>query len=234
VALCVVSGRTYLVTANQGCARGSPGYDERARVGSVTLDPREFPQAAALQPRTALGALVVSEVGADPDGDGDYDRLYAFGARSLAVWTPSLDLVYESGEALERLTAARFPKQFNADARSGAFDRSSGFNGPAPRSVTVAALAGGPTLAFVALQGIGGIVAFELSDPAHPAVAAYVNTRGFSGEVAKGKGGDAGPGGLLFIPAGDSPNGKPLLVACHEISGTVTVFEIAVRRTRRG
>jgi DNA-binding beta-propeller fold protein YncE len=234
VALAVVSGRTFLVTANQGRARECPGYDERARVGSVTLDPREFPGAAALQPRTALGPLVVSEVGADPDGDGDYDRLLAFGARSLAVWTPALDLVAETGEALERLAAARQPKQFNAEPRTGAFDRRSNFNGPAPRSVAVAALEGGPTLAFVALQGIGGIVTFDLSDPARPAIAHYVNTRDFHGDVAKGTAGDVAPRGLLFIPAGESPNGKPLLVACHEISGTVTVFEISVRRARRG
>lgn len=38
--------------------------------------------------------------------------------------------------------------------------------------------------------------------------------------------GDLGPEGLAFIPAASSPNGKNLLVAGNEVSGTTTVFQI--------
>ena len=37
-----------------------------------------------------------------------------------------------------------------------------------------------------------------------------------------------GPEGLLFIPAGASPNGRPMLVACNEVSGTTTLWEVTV------
>ena len=34
------------------------------------------------------------------------------------------------------------------------------------------------------------------------------------------------PEGLDFIPASESPNGKPLLIAAFEVSGTVAIFEL--------
>jgi hypothetical protein len=40
--------------------------------------------------------------------------------------------------------------------------------------------------------------------------------------------GDLGPEGLLFIPAGASPNGRPMLVVCNEVSGTTTMWEVMV------
>ena len=39
-------------------------------------------------------------------------------------------------------------------------------------------------------------------------------------------GGDRGPEGLTLIPAHRSPNGKPLLIVGHEVSGTTTVLQI--------
>jgi hypothetical protein len=35
------------------------------------------------------------------------------------------------------------------------------------------------------------------------------------------------PEGLDFIPAASSPNGKPLLIAAFEVSGTVAIFELS-------
>ena len=38
--------------------------------------------------------------------------------------------------------------------------------------------------------------------------------------------GDLGPEGLVFVPAKDSPNGKPLLVVGNEVSGTTAVYQL--------
>ena len=47
----------------------------------------------------------------------------------------------------------------------------------------------------------------------------YLNTR-------NGTGGDLGPEGLAFVPAKDSPNGKPLLIVGKQISGTTAGLQI--------
>ena len=38
--------------------------------------------------------------------------------------------------------------------------------------------------------------------------------------------GDLGPEGLVFIPAKQSPNGKPLLMVGNEVSGSTSVFQL--------
>ena len=38
--------------------------------------------------------------------------------------------------------------------------------------------------------------------------------------------GDLGPEGLVFIPAHSSPNGKPLLLVGHEVSGSTSVLQL--------
>ena len=35
-----------------------------------------------------------------------------------------------------------------------------------------------------------------------------------------------GPEGLVFIPASDSPNGKPLLLVGYEVSGSTSVIQL--------
>ena len=42
----------------------------------------------------------------DYDGDGDYDELYSIGGRSFSIWnTATGELVWDSGDQLERITA---------------------------------------------------------------------------------------------------------------------------------
>jgi len=47
--------------------------------------------------------------------------------------------------------------------------------------------------------------------------------------VKKGTAGDLGPEGFKFISAEQSPTGKPMLAAAHEISGTTALYEITVK-----
>jgi hypothetical protein len=127
-------GQTFLVTANEGDSRAYSGFNEEARIGGLALDPAAFPNAASLQQNANLGRLKVSRVGGDTDGDGDFDRLFTLGARSFSIWTTSGHQVYDSGDALERITAAAEPANFNSDNEAnGSLDSRSDDKGPEPR-----------------------------------------------------------------------------------------------------
>lgn len=220
-------GKAWLITANEGDTRDWDAFDDEARVSTLALDPVAFPDAAALKTAAQLGRLVVSDRDGDTDGDGDFDALHAFGARSVSIWNTDGTLAWDGGDQFEALIAAELPAEFNTDnAENGSFDTRSDNKGPEPEGVTTARLFG-TTWAFVALERVGGIVALDVSDPTQPALASYVNTRDFAGDPEAGTAGDLGPEGLFVIPAASSPTGEPLLVVSFEVSGTVGIFRIA-------
>jgi len=203
-------GQTYYVTANEGDAR-----DEDARVADLSLDDEAFPDADSLQDEAALGRLEVSTIDGDTDGDGDFDALFSYGARSFSIWDSAGNRVFDSGDAFERITADQVPDLFNSNGTPDTFDERSDNKGPEPEGVAVGEI-DGQTFAFIGLERVGGIMVYDVSDPAAPSFVQYVNTPE-----------DIGPEGLAFIAAEDSPTGAPLLAVSHEESGTTTLFGIA-------
>jgi hypothetical protein len=217
---------TFLVMANEGDSRDYSGFSELARVGGLSLDPVEFPNAAELQRNAALGRLRVTTTAGDTDGDGDFDQLYSFGGRSLSIRDATGELIWDSGDMIERVTAAALPAFFNSDEDSNAsFDTRSDDKGPEPEGLTLGRV-GRRTYAFVSLERIGGIVVVDVTDPWLPSFVQYVNTRDFTGAPEAGTAGDLAPEGLIFISDDDSPTGEALLVAAYEISGTTRVFGV--------
>lgn len=223
-------GQTYLVMANEGDTREWPGFREDVRLSTRNLDTNAFPNGADLKRTNNLGRLAVSSVDGDLDDDGDLDEIYAYGARSFSIRTTTGGLVWDSGDELEQLTATLLPTRFNASHSNNTLDNRSPSKGPEPESVTVGKVRG-RTLAFVGLERIGGIAVYNVSDPFNPRLEDYVNTRVFLNPFNFATAGDLGPEGLAFIAAEDSPNGQPLLVVAHEISGSTTVFQINMRNT---
>jgi 2',3'-cyclic-nucleotide 2'-phosphodiesterase/3'-nucleotidase/5'-nucleotidase len=220
------NGRTLLFTASEGDSRDYEGFGEEARVKDLILDPAAFPNAAQLQSPAKLGRLKVTTTRGDVDGDGDYDALYSFGARSFSIWTDDGALVFDSGSAFERLTAAQLPNAFNSDnEENDSFDGRSDDKGPEPEAVVLGKV-GVRTYAFIGLERIGGIMVYDVSYPYSPKFVQYVNGRNFSGDAQTGGALDLAPEGLLFISDRDSPTGKALLVAAHEVSGSTTIYEI--------
>jgi 2',3'-cyclic-nucleotide 2'-phosphodiesterase/3'-nucleotidase/5'-nucleotidase len=216
-------GATYLITANEGDSRDYPGFSEETRVADLTLDPTAFPDAANLQQEDQLGRLKVTNATGDTDGDGDLDRLLPHGARSFSIWTEDGELVFDSGDAFEQITAEEFPDGFNAQ---DAVDDRSDDKGPEPEGIVLGE-ASGRTYAFIGLERTGGIMVYDISDPLSPSFVQYINTRILGGDPGAGTAGDVAPEGLIFIRGEDSPNGSPLLVVAYEVSGTTTIFEIA-------
>lgn len=220
-----VRGRTYLITANEGDARDYDAFSEERRVSALTLDPTIFPNAATLRTNAQLGRLNVTRVNGDTDGDGDYDALYAFGARSFSILTDRGVRVFDSGDQIERITAAQFPAFFNSENDANTFDTRSDNKGPEPEGVTTGEILG-RTFAFIGLERIGGVMVYDVTNPFAPRFVEYVNNRNFTGDPEAGTAGDLGPEGLLFIPRFASPTLRPLLVTANEISGTTTIYEV--------
>lgn len=226
-------GRTYLITANEGDAReytGTGGLVEEIRIGSgsYVLDPIVFPNATTLKDQLNLGRLNVTKSnGFQGDGDSEYERMFAFGARSFSIWNASGEQVYDSGDDIEQITAERYPLNFNAGNTNNTRDDRSDNKGPEPEGVAVAELCD-RTYAFIALERIGGILVYDISRPDNPTFVQYVNNRDFTVDPQLPGAGDLGPEGVHFISKRDSPSDHPLLVVANEVSGTTTVYKIDV------
>jgi hypothetical protein len=238
-----VQGRTYLITANEGDARAYGGFSEERRVGNAAyvLDPVVFPNAAELKVNTALGRLTVSTATGDLNGDGKFERIDVFGARSVSILGPQGEFVWDSGEMFERI-AERFDlvndpvggrTLFNTTSTANSRKNRSDDKGVEPESVTVGEV-DGRIYAFVGLERDGGIVVLDVSEPTAPEYVTYVNNRKFPRDAGGNllgcndvnDCGDLGPEGLTFVPAAQSPTGRALLVVSNEVSSTTTLWEI--------
>ena len=220
-----VGGQTLIVTANEGDAREYDGFEEEARIKDLVLDPTAFPNAAELQLDQNLGRLTVTTTLGDTDGDGDYDELYALGARSFSIFQPDGTLVFDSGDALEQITAAEIPDFFNSTNDETDPDGRSDAKGPEPEGIALGEI-DGATYAFVGLERVGGVAMFDITDPANVSFVDYLNPRDFLADPTTSAAGDLGPEGLLFISAADSPTGSPLLVVTNEVSGTTSIYSV--------
>ena len=250
-----VRNKTYYITANEGDDRGDA--DEDARGDAIRLkdieDVISFGR-TELEATDGIADLIENEQ-YEPlkrlnistidglDADGKLAELYSYGARSFSIWDSQGELVWDSGDALEQITAAAFPENFNASNTGDEIDNRSDNKGPEPEAVTIAKL-WGRTYAFIGLERIGGVVIYDVGNPRAPKYVDYVNNRSFLGydyeEVADDdeengtnelavllpQAGDLGPESLLVIPDHKSPTRRPLLVVANEVSGTTTVFEI--------
>ncbi|MCB0561242.1 MAG: choice-of-anchor I family protein [Phaeodactylibacter sp.] len=221
-----VGGKGYLITANEGHARDYKGYTEEFRVKDkeMVLDEHSFPGGQYLKDDVLLGRLRVSRASGDSDGDGRFEALYTFGGRSFSIWDAATGAqVYDSGNALEQITAADpvFGALFNSQNDKNDLKSRSDDKGPEPASVTVAELNGIP-LAFIGLERIGGVMMYDLSQPRAPAFIQYINTR-----TLDSLGGDLSPEGLIYIAPEDSPTGFAFVLTANELSGSVAAFELA-------
>ncbi|PLS67568.1 MAG: hypothetical protein CV045_12875, partial [Cyanobacteria bacterium M5B4] len=175
-----------------------------------------------------LGRIDFSNASGDTDGDGLIEKLNVFGARSFSIWDANGNLVYDSGDQLERITAAAFPSNFNASNNNNNLDNRSDNKGPEPEGVVTATI-DGKTYAFIGLERIGGVVVYDVSNPTSPQFVQYFNNRDFSVSPTTNAT-NSGPEGLTFIPAADSPNGRPLVVVANEVSKTVQILQVGINR----
>ena len=148
-----------------------------------------------------------------------------FGTRSFSVWNgDTLAQVFDSGSDLERRTLAALPTVFNASNDNNTPDDRSDNKGPEPEGATVVDVDGRP-VAFIGLERIGGVAAYDVSDPAAPRFNSYVNPRNFS-LAATDPNNDSGPEVLASVPGSATPSGRPYLLVANEITGSVNVYQL--------
>ena len=125
-----------------------------------------------------------------PNAKGEYRRLVSFGARSFGVWTGAAQPVFDSGDALERMTAdpAIYPagsNGFNATDDANSFDKRSPRRGPQPLGIAIGAV-GGRTYAFIGLEKQGGIAIGDVTEAPAGVALGYSSTRDFTQDPSNG------------------------------------------------
>lgn len=202
IAVLEKNGIPYLFTANEGDAREYSALTEAKRVKSLNLDPTVFPNAATLKLDAQMGRLNVTNTLGDTDGDGDYDALYSFGARSFSVWNGNTGArVFDSKNELD---AKAKIAGFYDDARSD--DKSI-----EPEGITIGKV-GHKTVAFIGMERADAVAIYDITDPAAPVFLQIIAT------------GDA-PEGVLFVPAEKSPTQRSLLIVSSENDGNVKIYQ---------
>lgn len=222
IASYTVGGVNYIISANEGDARAYAGFSEETRIASANLDPAKFPLASELKNNSVLGRLNITNKSGDTDNDGDLDTLYSYGSRSFSIWNANTgNLVYDSKDDMELITSSNsFSVMFNASNTSATRKDRSDDKGPEPEGVCIGTI-GSNQYAFIALERIGGVMVYDVTNPAAPVYVTYVNNRS-----AVTNGPDRGAEGIIFIPQSESPNGQHLVIAANEISSSLSIWGI--------
>lgn len=236
-----VDGQTYLLSANEGDAQDWEGFSEETRVADLAGDYQLNAELYKGYNQNRLDKLVKNglfeedqlgrlntSIAHPKNEDGKYEAIYGYGGRSFSVWhADTMDLAYDSADDFEQITAEVYPEYFNSSNDEDGFDSRSDDKGPEPESVITGEV-GGTDYAFIGLERQGGIMVYDLSKPTKPKFDSYFSSRVFTGPDAEvtEQSGDVAPEGLAFIPEEQSPTGQNLLLAAHEVSGTIAVYAI--------
>ncbi|KEZ92498.1 choice-of-anchor I family protein [Nonlabens ulvanivorans] len=212
-----INGQELIVTANEGDARDYDGYSEEERIKDLILDPTAFPDAASLQMDENIGRLKTTTANGDIDGDGDYDVIYGYGARSFSFWDTNGNLVYDSGNSIAVNTLNINPTRFNDE------DGRSDDKGAEPEAVAVLEIKSNTSntnsinnryILAVAMERTDGVLLYDVTNPNNPVFLTWLEPIG-----------DEAPESLLMIPREESGSDKALLIISNEDSGTVNIYQ---------
>ncbi len=223
-----VGSTGYIVTANEGDAREYDTYEEERKLddSDYNLDPAVFPNALILELENNLGDINISNASGNTDGDPEFEEIHVYGGRSFSIFEANTgNIVYDSGNDFEVITAADaiYGGIFNASNSNNNFKNRSDNKGPEPEGVIVEEIEGS-YYAFILLERVGGVMIYDVTNPAAPVFLQYLNNRGnVEGDPESG---DLGPEGVVFISADDSPIGTALIVVSNEVSATLSIYSL--------
>lgn len=240
-------GANFIVSANEGDAReyffdasdeadciAQGGLDYDAKDGCLAYIDESRVEDLALAANfdylnndgNDIGRLKVTTVKGDKNNDGQYESLYAYGARSFTIWDSNGLVVFDSGDQIARVTASVHGNAFNNNEDENKGDTRSDDKGAEPEALTLGEV-GDRLFAFVGLERMGAIMVFDITNPYDVKFQDYFYNRGL--EPSADITGDLAPEGMTFVPAAQSATNEALLIVGNEISGSIAVWEITTQ-----
>ena len=240
-------GANFIVSANEGDAReyffyasdeadciAKGGLDYDAKDGCLAYIDESRVEDLALAANfdylnnddNDIGRLKVTTVKGDKNNDGQYESLYAYGARSFTIWDSNGLVVFDSGDQIARVTASVHGNAFNNNEDENKGDTRSDDKGAEPEALTLGKV-GDRLFAFVGLERMGTIMMFDITNPYDVKFQDYFYNRGL--EPSADITGDLAPEGMTFVPAAQSATNEALLIVGNEISGSIAVWEITTQ-----
>ena len=234
-------GANFIVSANEGDAReyffdasdeadciAQGGLDYDAKDGCLAYIDESRVEDLALAANfdylnnddNDIGRLKVTTVKGDKNNDGQYESLYAYGARSFTIWDSNGLVVFDSGDQIARVTASVHGNAFNNNEDENKGDTRSDDKGAEPEALTLGEV-GDRLFAFVGLERMGAIMVFDITNPYDVKFQDYFYNRGL--EPSANISGDLAPEGMTFVPAAQSETNEALLIIGNEISGSIAV-----------
>jgi hypothetical protein len=243
---------TFIVSANEGDARDYDGFSEEVRVKDI-IDTDELNQTLSTELQSQydqsggknyLGRLKVTTVLGDKDQNGEFEKLFSYGARSFSIWDENVNLVFDSGDDFGKISSAILGNDFNAAHTENKGDNRSDDKGGEPEAIDVGEIEG-RTYAFISQERAGDLFVYDITNPFNTAFVTHYNNRDFTVDYEMDDdladpcdnnegmdctqaniAGDLGPESIKFVSASDSPTNNPLLIIGNEVSGTVTVYQV--------
>ncbi len=207
IAVYEAEGKTYILTANEGDAREWGDFCDEIKRNIASADGSVTAEKVRVLDNTC-------KAGIPAEGN------YLYGGRSFSIFAVAeegLSLVYDSANEFEAKTFEYLPAYYNVSNDDVELESRTAKKGIEPEAVTLAAV-NGRTYAFIALERIGGIMAYDITDPAEAAFVNYINTRDFNDVLT----GDVAPEGLAVLAREESV----YLLAAFEVSGTVASYRL--------
>jgi hypothetical protein len=223
-------GSTYLVTVNEGDARGDDNDIARgATAGLIDTSNSgggDLYYAGNISD-TGIGRLNILKDMGNLDGDAGIEDPTMMGTRSFSIWSASTQArVFDSASMIEQYVAENDPTTFNMnDGLTTKYDERSDDKGPEPEALAFGTI-GGRDYVFVGAERQNGIFQFDITDFGNVSITNYFNT---ASSTADSGGAFISPESIAFLNAANNPTGQNLLVVGYEgtgSNGSIAVFSV--------
>jgi len=172
-------GRNYVITANEGDARGDDA--DTTKTGDYTTIPND-PDGNPYNTNAntgGIGRLGLVDNLSDPDGDGNAEQLVSYGTRDVTIWEVASDgsLSKVSSVDMEEYLLGQDPARHNSNdgGNIGEFDKRSDNKGPEPEALAVHVTADGKVYILAGAERQNGLVLIDATDPTNPIAISYLN-----------------------------------------------------------